>query len=139
MWLGEIDEVVAITGRPVPAMEGESLCRALCRFDSGVVASFDAVLSPGPVAPVAPFQLTGTRGEIVVEHGRVLLFDEKHGRQALSSGNYFTSYEAQIADFEAAVLEGTAPAAPAGYALGELRAALAMVRSAQSGAWEPVW
>jgi predicted dehydrogenase len=139
MWLGEIDEVVAITGRPVPAMEGESLCRALCRFDSGVVASFDAVLSPGPVAPVAPFQLTGTRGEIVVEHGRVLLFDEKDGRQALSSGNYFMSYEAQMADFEAAVLDGTAPAASAEYALGELRAALAMVRSAQSGRWESVW
>jgi predicted dehydrogenase len=139
MWLGEMAEVVAITGRPVIAMEGESLCRALCRFDTGVVASFDAVLSPGPVAPVAPFQLTGTRGEIVVEHGRVLLFDAHQGRQALSGGNYFMSYEAQMADFEAAVLDGTAPAAPAEYALGELRAALAMVRSAQSGQWEPVW
>lgn len=139
MWLGEIDEVVAVTARPVPAMEGESLCRALCRFDTGVVASFDAVLSPGPVAPVAPFQLTGTLGEIVVEHGRVLVYDGGGRRAVDGGGNYFTSYEAQIADFEAAVLDERAPAASAEFALGEVRAALAMVRSAQTGRWESVW
>ena len=60
-------------------MEGESLCRALCRFDGGVVASFDALLSPGPAAPVAPFQLTGTQGEIVVEHGRVAALRRHRG------------------------------------------------------------
>jgi len=140
MWLGEIKEVVAATGRPMKAMEGESMCRALCRFDTGVVASFDAVLSPGPTAPVAPFQLTGTQGEIVVEHGRVLVFDGSDARATVDPrGTYFTSYEAQMADFEAAALDGVTPAAPAEYALGELRAALAMYRSAQSGRWEPVW
>lgn len=140
MWLGEIDEVVAVTGRVMDDMEGESLCRALCRFGGGVVASFDALLSPGPAAPVAPFQLTGTKGEIVVEHGRVLLYDGTEARgSAHGGGNYFMSYQAQIADFEATVLDGTAPAAPAEFALGELRAALAMYRSAQSGRWESVW
>ena len=29
MWLGEIDEVIAVTERPLAAMEGESLTRAL--------------------------------------------------------------------------------------------------------------
>jgi predicted dehydrogenase len=140
MWLGEIKDVVAATARPVDAMEGESLCRALCRFDTGVVASFDAILSPGPTAPVAPFQLTGTRGEIVVEHGRVVLHDGSEVRgMVIGGGNYFKSYEAQIADFEAAVLDGVTPAASAEYALGELRAALAMYRSAQTGRWESVW
>jgi UDP-N-acetyl-2-amino-2-deoxyglucuronate dehydrogenase len=140
MWLGEIKEVVAVTGRVIEAMEGESLCRSLCRFDSGVVASFDALLSPGPAAPVAPFQLTGTAGEIVVEHGRVLLYDGTEGRGVLhGGGNYFMSYEAQIADFEAAILDGAIPAASAEHAVGELRAALAMYRSAQSGRWESVW
>ena len=33
MWLGEIREVVAALGHPFPGMEGESLCRSLCRFD----------------------------------------------------------------------------------------------------------
>ena len=79
MWLGEINEVFAVTARVLDEMEGESLCRALCRFESGVVASFDAVLTPGPAAPVAPFQLTGTKGEIVVEHGRVLLYRRERG------------------------------------------------------------
>jgi predicted dehydrogenase len=140
MWLGEMQEVSAATGRVMDAMEGESLCRALCRFESGVVASFDAILTPGPVAPVAPFQLTGTRGEIVVEHGRVLLFDGSEARGAVvGGGNYFQSYEGQIADFEAAVLDGAAPAASAEYAVGELRAALAMYRSARTGRWESVW
>ena len=76
----------------------------------------------------------------MVEHGRVVLYDGS-GRpgQSCGGGNYFTSYEAQIADFEAAVLDGAAPAASAAYALGELRAALAMYRSAQSGRWESVW
>jgi len=142
MWLGELVDVVATTGRPLQSMEGESLCRALCRFDSGVVASFDVVLPPGPTAPVAPFQLTGTKGEIVVEHGRVRLFDEAHPSGMVAAdgaGNYFTSYESQIADFEGAVLDGTPPAARAEYAVGELRGALAMYRSAQSGRWEAVW
>ncbi len=140
MWLGEIQEVVAVTSRVIDAMEGESLCRALCRFDSGVVASFDALLSPGAAAPVAPFQLTGTKGEIVVEHGRVRVYDGTDGRGVVhGGGNYFMSYEAQMADFEAAILDGTTPAASAQYALGELRAALAMYRSASSGGWESVW
>jgi predicted dehydrogenase len=95
---------------------------------------------PGAAAPVAPFQLTGTRGEIVVEHGRVVLYDGREPRgEVVGDGNYFMSYERQIADFEGAVLDGTAPAAPAAFALGELRAALAMYRSVQSGRWEPVW
>ncbi|MCB0116854.1 MAG: Gfo/Idh/MocA family oxidoreductase, partial [Caldilineaceae bacterium] len=32
MWLGEIEEVVAVTGRPLAEMEGESLAHALFRF-----------------------------------------------------------------------------------------------------------
>ena len=141
MWLGEIREVVAVTGSthggdgrrvavpsPVPVR-----LRASWRAST-------SCLAPGPAAPVAPFQLTGTRGEIVVEHGRVLLFDGSEVRGAVvGGGNYFMSYEAQIADFEAAILDGVAPAAPAEHALGELRAALAMYRSAQTGSWEPVW
>ena len=64
MWLGELVEVVAATGRPYEAMEGESMCRALCRFDSGVVASFDVVLSPGAgrPAPAVPGHRQSRRG-----------------------------------------------------------------------------
>ena len=111
------------------------MCRALCRFDSGVVASFDAFLVPGAVANVPLFQLTGTVGEITIDGlGRVRLFDgtDLQGT-VVGQGNYLQSYEGEMADFEAAVLDGRPPAAPAEYALGELRGALAMYRSAEAG------
>ena len=141
MWLGELVEVVAVTGRPYVAMEGESLCRALCRFDSEVIASFDVILSPGPVAPLPLFQVTGTTGELVIDGlGRVKLYDGSDPRgSVVGQGSYLQSYEGQIAAFEAAVLDGVPAPAPAEYALGELRGALAMYRSAASRTWEPVW
>jgi len=141
MWLGELVELVAITAQPYAAMEGESMCRALCHFDSGVVASFDAIVSPGPVAPLPLFQVTGSRGEIVIDVlGRVKLYDGSDPRGTLvGQGGYLQSYEGQIAGFEAAVLDGVAAPASAEDSLGELRGALAMYRSAASGRWEPVW
>ncbi len=141
MWLGELVEVVAATGRPYAAMEGESMCRALCRFDSGVVASFDAVLSPGPVAPLPLFQVAGSRGELVIDVlGRVKLYDGSDPRGAVvGQGGYLQSYEHQIAAFEAAVLDGVAPVVGAEFSLGELRGALAMYRSVESRRWEAVW
>jgi UDP-N-acetyl-2-amino-2-deoxyglucuronate dehydrogenase len=141
MWLGELVEVVAATGRPYAAMEGESMCRALCRFDSGVVASFDVTLSPGPVAPLPLFQVTGSRAEIVIDVlGRVKLYDGSDPRgTVVGQGGYLQSYEHQVAAFESAVLDGVAPDVGAEYSLGELRGALAMYRSATSRRWEPVW
>lgn len=141
MWCGEITEVVAATGRPFPGMEGESMCRALCRFDSGVVASFDALLVPGAVSNLPLFQVTGTAGELIVEGtGRVRHFDGADPRgTVVGQGNYLQSYEGEWADFEAAVLDGRELAAGPRVALGELLAALAMYRSAESRRWEPVW
>jgi len=139
MWLGEVEAVVATTGRPYPDMEGESLCRALCRFSSGVVASFDAILTPGPVAPLPLFQVTGSRGELVVDgSGRVTLYEGEPRGRVVGEGGYLLSYEGQLAAFEAAVLDGVAPPADAAFALGELGATLAMYRSVASGRWEPV-
>ena len=132
MWLGELDEVLAVTARPYPAMEGESLCRALCRFDSGVVASFDVIVRDGPVAPVPMFQITGTSGELTIDGlGRVKLYDGTDQRGTVAGqGNYLQSYEGQAAAFEAAVLDGQPLPVDAAYALGELRGAFAMYRSA---------
>ena len=142
IWLGEVDEVVAALGHPDPRMEGESLCRALLRFDSGTVAAFDVMLMTGGIAPQPLFTVTGTTGELTVEgSGWVKLWDgtEWKGKKMGEQGGYLRSYEAELADFAAAVLHGTQPAAPAGYAVGELRLALAMYRSAASDRWEKVW
>jgi predicted dehydrogenase len=142
MWLGEIDEVVAAMERPYDKMQGESLARALLRFRSGVVASFDLLLTPAPVWRQEMFRVTGTRGEIVID-ARVLLCDGSNRKGTplepdLPQG-YLLSYTGEFADFAGAILRGTTPAAPAEYSLGELRTALAMERSARSRRWEKIW
>lgn len=139
MWCGEIAEVVAVTARRDPADEVEMLCRALCRFESGLVASFDALLATIPGTAVPRFQVTGTTGEIVIDGAEVRLYDASGGAgRVVGASDYRKSYEGEWRDFEAAVLDGTRPAAPPEYSLGELRAALAMYRSATSRRWEPV-
>jgi len=141
MWLGEADEVVAALGRPQPDMEGESLCRELIRFESGVVAAFDAMLTSGTTANQPLFTVTGSRGELTVEgSGWVKLWDgtDWKGTKQGEQGGYLHSYDAELHDFAHAVLQGTPPAAGAEDAVGELRLALAMYRSAESKHWEKV-
>jgi predicted dehydrogenase len=142
VWLGEADEVVAALARPHPGMEGESLCRALVRFESGVVAAFDAMLTTGAIANQPLFTVTGTQGECTVEgSGWVKLYDgsDWKGTKVGARGGYLQSYEAELHDFARAVRTGSEPAASAEYALGELRLALAMYRSAETKRWEKVW
>jgi predicted dehydrogenase len=93
------------------------------------------------VAPLPLFQVTGTRGEIVIDViGRVKLYDGSDPRgTVVGQGGYLQSYEGQMAQFESAVLDGAAAPVGADYSLGELLGALAMVRSAATGRWEPVW
>jgi predicted dehydrogenase len=52
---------------------------------------------------------------------------------------YMLSYEGQFRDFARAVLEGTPLAAGPEVAVGELRTALAMARSAETRRWEKVF
>lgn len=145
MWLGEIDAVVAVLGYPVAEMEGESLVRALLRFESGVVAVFDALSVGFEVGPREEFRVTGSAGEIVIEkgrEGRVLFFDRDtpKGRQIMAPGKgRQAGFGLELDDFAHAVLEGRPPAAGPEYSLGELRTALAMYRSAESRQWEKVW
>lgn len=145
MWLGEIDEVVAVTGHPLAEMEGESLARALLRFQSGVVAVFDALFAGAFMGPGEEFRITGTLGELIIEkaiHGRLLLFNQAHpeGQLILTKGDgRNASFGYELADFASAVLDGTPLAAAPEYSLGELRTALAIYRSAASRQWEKVW
>ncbi|MBX3012815.1 MAG: Gfo/Idh/MocA family oxidoreductase [Caldilineaceae bacterium] len=145
MWLGEIDEVVAVTDRPLAAMEGESLTRALLRFRSGQVAVFDALHAGAVMGPSEEFRITGTEGELIIERGnqgRLLLFTRAHpmGEVILTKGDgRADSFGFELADFTAAVLTGSALAAPPEYSLGELCTALAIYRSAKSHQWEKVW
>lgn len=145
MWLGEIDEVVAITGRPLAEMEGESLSRSLLRFRSGVVAAFDALHAGAAMGPGEEFRVTGTEGELLVEkgrQGRLLLFDRAHpdGEVILhKEPGRGAAFGYELNDFAGAVLDGTGLEAGPEYSLGELRTAFAIYRSAESGRWESVW
>ncbi len=145
MWLGEIDEVVAVLGYPVPEMEGGSLARALLRFESGVVAVFDAVRAGFQAGPREDFRITGNIGEIVIEkgrEGRALFFDRETpaGREIVTGGKRREiAFGLELDDFAHAVLEGRPPVAGPEHSLGELRTALAMYRSAESRQWEKVW
>jgi len=142
MWLGEVDEVVGALARPWAPMQGESLVRALLRFRSGVVSSLDGLMKEPPFVPEPMFRLTGTAGEITIERpGRVVLWTAEHpnGTQIGEEGGYLESYHPQFADFEAAVLDGRPLAAGAEVAVGELRVALALYRSAETRRWEKVW
>jgi len=142
VWLGEAVEVVAALGHPHPDMQGESLCRALLRFESGIVAAFDAMLTTGAIANQPLFTVTGTKGECTIEgSGWVKLHDgsDWKGTKVGEQGGYLRSYEAELHDFARAVQHGSPPTASAEYALGEVRLALAMYRSAETKRWEKVW
>ncbi len=141
MLLGEVDEVVGALGRPYAAMQGESLVRALLRFRSGVVAVLDGIMKEGPFVPEPMFRVTGMRGEITVERpGRAVLWNAEYpnGRPG-EVGGYQRSYPGEFEDFAAAVLDGRTLAAGPEAALGELRTALALYRSAETRRWEKVW
>ena len=145
MLLGEVDEVIAQTGRHFKAMEGESWAQAIFIFESGVSALFDAYNASGPIGPVDWFRVLGTDGELVLQGGpdaHLVLFDRDNpnGKQIMPSNpGRRDSFGHELADFSSAVLEGTPLAATAEYALGELRTALAMYRSMQTRKWEKVW
>lgn len=145
LMLGEIDCVIAVTGAHVPNMQGESWAHALFRFQSGVAASFDAVTSPSPVGPTEDFRITGSKGELVIEHGRegrFLIYDHEHPEGTVVMESFqgkVDSYGVELDDFSNCVLDGTPLAAPPEFSLGELRTALAMYRSVESGHWENVW
>ena len=144
MWMGEIEEVVATIGNSIETMEGESMVNALLRFDSGKIATFNALTTDGPLGPVEWWRVTGRAGEIVIEggfNGALKLFDadSPEGRRVGDVQGYEKSFGAEIHDFTSAVLAGSRLAAGPEESIAELRAALAIYRSARSGAWEKVW
>ena len=81
MWMGEIVEVVAALDYPFGAMEGESLAHAVLRFESGKTGAFHALRHTIVNEPDPWWRITGTTGEIVIDHGctrGVMLFDSEH-------------------------------------------------------------
>lgn len=146
MWLGEVDQVVAVTGRPIAEMEGESFARALLQFESGVVAEFDAWGVGTVHGPSEEFRVTGTEGELIVERGgenRLMLYTREHPDGEVlwrdKAAGRAAAFGYELDDFSQAVLTGSPLAAGPEYSLGELRTAFAIYRSAETRQWEKVW
>ena len=145
MMLGEIDEAIGVVGSHVPGMEGESWAQALFRFRSGVTATFNMLLYDSPVGATHDFRITGTAGEIIIEHGRegrLLLFDQANpeGKEVMRAfPGKVDSFGAELHDFSLAVLDGKPLEAEPAFSLGEMRTALALYRSIASRRWEKVW
>lgn len=144
MWMGEIDEVIGVLDYPLEEMEGESMAKAVFRFQSGKIASFEAMLAKTIMGPSTWFRITGTKGEIHIEGGLVgsiILYDadNREGKKIMEAQGYPQSFGPELKDFARAVLEGKPLEAGPEQAYGELRTALALYRSAESGHWEKVW
>ncbi len=143
MWLGEIEAVVATLGTALHQMEGESLAHALLRFRSGKTATFEALYRDGIFGPGELWRITGAEGEITIggADGAIRLYDDAHrdGERLMAPAGYAASFGPELADFARAVLDGTSLKAGPQESLGELRTALAIYRSAASGAWEALW
>ena len=142
MWLGEIDEVVAATDRVIPAMQGESLAHALLRFQSGLIATFEALTIDAPLWAGPWWRVTGSSGELVVLggfDGGLTLVDADHprGRSIDGAHGYAASFGPELEDFEAVVLDGKQPEAPPEASIGELRTAWQCTDPPRR--WEKVW
>ena len=144
MWMGEIEEVVGVLGYPLKQMEGESLMRALVRFQSGKTAILDAMMIDTVFAPDDWWRITGSKGELTIGggfDGGITLWDRdnREGKLLMEPKGYSQSFGPELADFTSAVLDGTSLIAGPEMALGELRTAHAIYRSAEHGRWEKVW
>ena len=145
MMMGEIDEVIGVAGRHVPRMEGESWSRMLMKFENGTVGTLSCQNVLHAAGPVDLFRVTGSTGELKITGGRdgqLILFNTEHprGEVIMSTVEGKTnSYGEEIKNFCEVVLDGTTMAATPEYSLGELRTALALYRSIETGKWEKVW
>ncbi len=149
IWFGEIQEVVAALGNPLEHMEGESLAHGLLRFHSGTVGVLGAYGAGEHLGPVEEFRITGSEGEILVERaadgvgGNVTKYVAGNPagivlHSGIEQGRH-DSFGYELSDFADAILKRTRLQASPEDSLGELRTALAMYRSTESGHWESVW
>lgn len=149
IWFGEIHEVIAALDRPLLEMEGESLAHCLLRFRSGVVVTLGLLADGKSGGAVEEFRITGTKGEIVIERsadctdGRVLKYTTELSPGVVLLTNVQDkrrdAFAYELNDFANAILHGTRLQADSIDAMGELRTAAAIYRSAESRRWEQVW
>eukprot|EP00729_Bicosta_minor_P020755 gene20755-32326_t len=145
----EVKSVVAVTGRPLQVLEGESMSHAILEFHSGKHASFQAtVLGAGSAMTTREpcFRVLGSAGEIVIvggfgAGGYILKSggEEEPLLSAEAPGGFLSSFGPQMTDFAQSILQDKPFHRAPEYAMGDLLVAKAIYKSASSRAWEPVW
>ena len=150
-FMGEVEEVMAVTQRPFDVIEGESLCHALLRFESGKIGSYEACVLSGKGRMAHSeepfFRLTGQEGELIIAgtglhgEGSLKLFTNEHpeGKEMMDSEQplgYLDSFGPQIANLVAAVRDGAPLLRDARFAVGDIKLVEAIYRSAESKQWE---
>lgn len=145
MWMGEVHSVVAATHYPRKEMEGESLCHAVLRFQSGKLAYYGANMASTHIALQPWWKITGTKGELWIESelkGRLLLvnsdYQDPAGKLMMEPQGYFASFGHQLFDFSQAVLHGKPLEAGPESALMDLYTIKALYSSAKNLRWEQV-
>ena len=145
MMMGEVEEIIGVTGHHVPRMEGESWSRMLMKFENDAVGILSCQNILNTSAPVDLFRITGAKGELQITGGRdgqLLLFNKQYPRGKVimnAAEGKRNSYGEEIKDFCEVVLDGTIMAATPEFSLGDIRTALALYRSVNSRRWEKVW
>jgi len=145
----EIKEVIGVCQRPFDKMEGESLGRALLRFESGRVAYFEATLGEQVYGPDQSWRVLGTKGEIVVDGDGVRLYSKEHAKGlelfetppeyqrltdlgvdisfeglAMPLAGYHASFGHELADFADVCCRGATPSVPTDSKLSQSEHAL---------------
>ena len=144
MLMGEVEAVTGVTGTPFDKMEGESLGRALLRFENGTVGYLECSFGPQVYGPDQSWRVMGTAGEIIIDGKGVCLYnkDHPHGKDvfetpeeygrfealgvdvsfeglAMPLAGYHASFGHEIGDFAAVVKQGKSPAVPTDASLAE--------------------
>ncbi len=139
-WMGEIESLVAVIGHPFTAMQGESHCQAIFRFESGKTAVFEALNIDGVLGPQDWWRIIGRKGEIVIGDGfagQSAIFDEQspQGRPAMDPAGFGGAFAREIEDFADAVISGSPLRAGPEQSLTEFKIAQAIYQSARTGQW----
>jgi UDP-N-acetyl-2-amino-2-deoxyglucuronate dehydrogenase len=144
MLMGEVDAVTGVTATPFDRMEGESLGRALLRFENGTVGYLECSFGPQVYGPDQSWRVMGTAGEIIIDGKGVCLYnkDWPQGRDvfekpeaysrfeelgvdvsfeglAMPLAGYHASFGHEIGDFAAVVKQGKVPAVPTDASLAD--------------------
>ncbi|XP_062514133.1 dTDP-3,4-didehydro-2,6-dideoxy-alpha-D-glucose 3-reductase-like [Corticium candelabrum] len=146
MWLGEIEEVIGITGNPLAhriAANYETLADALLRFKNGKTASFTALIIDTTLSNQPYFRIFGSKGEITIggtfKGGLTLYNDEfPDGKAFEPVHGYFASFPFTMMEFVQCVLGEKVPDVSPEYAVGEPMIMWAIYRSLSSKKWEAV-